>query len=174
MIETERLILRQWQSSDLAPFAELNADPDVMRYFAARLSREESDALAGRFKKLIDNKGGWGFWAVELKATRQFVGAVGLIHQADRFNFSPCTEIGWRLAKSFWHQGLAYEAAIHTLNFAFNQLQLDEVVSFTTVQNTPSERLMKRLGMVKQSYFNHPALAADHPLAEHVLYKITR
>lgn len=174
MVETERLILRQWQVSDLKPFAELNADPDVMRYFPAPLSREESDNLANRFKHIIDNNDGWGFWAVELKSTGEFVGTVGLLHQADRFDFSPCTEIGWRLAKSFWQQGIAWEAATHALDFAFNQLNLDEVVSFTAAHNAPSEGLMKRLGMVKQGDFMHPALAADHYLAEHVLYKITR
>ncbi|MCS3432418.1 GNAT family N-acetyltransferase [Klebsiella sp. BIGb0407] len=174
MIETERLILRQWQESDLQPFAELNACPDVMRYFPAPLSREESDNLAKRFKNIIDTNQGWGFWAVELKATKEFVGTVGLLYQADRFSFSPCTEIGWRLAKTFWHQGIALEAATRSLNFAFNQLHLDEVVSFTSVHNAPSEGLMKRLGMVKQASFIHPALPASHKLAEHVLYKITR
>lgn len=174
MIETERLILRQWQASDLKPFAELNADPDVMRYFPARLTPEESDNLASRFKNIIDTNNGWGFWAVELKATKEFVGTVGLLYQADRFNFSPCTEIGWRLARPFWQQGIALEAATHSLNFAFDRLHLDEVVSFTSVHNAPSEGLMKRLGMVKQASFIHPALASSHYLAEHVLYKIAR
>lgn len=174
MIETERLILRQWQEIDLEPFAELNADPEVMRYFPAPLSREESDILVDRFKDIIAANKDWGFWAIELKATKEFVGTVGLLYQVDRFDFSPCTEIGWRLARSFWHQGIALEAATSTLNFAFNQLHLDEVVSFTSVHNTPSEDLMKRLGMVKQGGFMHPALAADSYLAEHVLYKITK
>ncbi|WP_299998358.1 GNAT family N-acetyltransferase [uncultured Cedecea sp.] len=174
MIETARLILRQWQASDLEPFAELNADPDVMRYFPAPLSREESDNLANRFKNIIEANKGWGFWAVELKTTGEFVGTVGLLHQAERFAFSPCTEIGWRLAKNFWHQGIALEAATCALNFAFNQLYLDEIVAFTAVQNTPSEGLMKRLGMVKQPSFMHPALAVSHVLAKHRLYKITR
>jgi len=173
MIETERLILRQWQERDLEPFAELNASPEVMRYFPAPLSREESDNLANRFKEIIDTNKGWGFWAVELKATGEFAGTVGLLYQADRFDFSPCTEIGWRLAKPFWHQGIALEAASSALNFAFNQRHLDEVVSFTSVHNTPSESLMKRLGMVKQGRFMHPALTPSHDLAEHVLYKIT-
>jgi ribosomal-protein-alanine N-acetyltransferase len=173
MIETERLILRAWQISDLEPFAELNADPDVMRYFPAPLNREESDNLANRFKGIIDTNEGLGFWAIELKTTSEFVGAAGLLYQADRFAFSPCTEIGWRLAKRFWHQGIAREAATAVLDFAFNRRDLDEIVSFTSVHNIPSENLMKRLGMVKQGYFMHPALSASHRLAEHVLYKIT-
>ena len=111
---------------------------------------------------------------MELKATKEFVGTVGLLHQADRFDFSPCTEIGWRLARPFWQQGIALEAATRSLNFAFDRLQLDEVVSFTSVHNAPSESLMKRLGMVKQASFIHPALAASHFLAEHVLYKVAK
>lgn len=174
MIETERLILRQWQISDLEPFAEMNADPDVMCYFPAPLNREESDNLANRFKDIIDSNKGWGFWAIELKTTREFVGTTGLLHQADRFEFSPGTEIGWRLAKPFWHQGIASEAATAALDFAFNRLELNEVYSFTSVHNIPSEHLMKRLGMVKQGYFMHPALDTTHRLAEHVLYKITQ
>lgn len=174
MIETDRLILRQWQVSDLEPFAELNADPDVMCYFPAPLNREESDNLANRFKDIIDTNEGWGFWAIELKTTCEFVGAIGLLHQASRFEFSPCTEIGWRLAKRFWHQGMACEAATAVLDFAFNRLDLNEVVSFTSVHNIPSENLMKRLGMEKQGYFMHPALDPSHRLAEHVLYKTTQ
>lgn len=174
MIETERVILRPWQDRDLAPFARMNAEPDVMRYFPALLSREESDNLANRFKAMMENNGGWGVWVIELKATQEFVGIVGLLHQADRFDFSPCTEIAWRLAKPFWHQGIAKEAASAVLDFAFHQQHLDEVVSFTSVHNLPSEDLMKRLGMTKQGIFLHPALAAEHQLAQHVLYKITQ
>lgn len=171
MIETPRLILRQWTSNDLAPFAELNGDPEAMRFFPAPLTREESDSLAGRFREGIAERG-WGFWAVELKETGEFVGCVGLHPQPDRFTFSPCTEIGWRLVKAFWHQGLAQEAATACLAYAANELHLDEVVSFTSVHNLPSEKLMLRVGMEKRGKFFHPALPADHRLAEHVLYSI--
>lgn len=173
MLETNRLILRQWKESDLEPFAELNADPEVMTYFPATLSREESDNLAGRFKAAIELNQGWGFWAAELKATKEFVGCVGLAYQPDRFDFSPCIEIGWRLSKKFWHQGIAKEAAEATLAYAFNVLKLDEIVSFTSIHNVPSENLMKRLGMYKQGHFFHPALHRGHHLSEHVLYKIS-
>lgn len=172
MLETDRLILRQWQEKDLLPFAELNADPEIMKYFPKALSRQESDNVVLRFRAMIVLNQGWGFWAVEMKATGEFVGSVGLAHQPDRFDFSPCTEIGWRINKNFWGQGIAKEAAEASLDYAFKVLHLREIVSFTSIHNTPSENLMKRLGMQKQTTFLHPALPAEHALAEHVLYKI--
>ncbi|ASV56737.1 acetyltransferase, GNAT family [Lelliottia jeotgali] len=172
MIKTPRLTLRQWSSDDLAPFADLNGDPEAMRFFPATLTREESDTLVARFREGITERG-WGFWAVELTQTGEFVGCVGLHPQPDKFPFSPCIEIGWRLAKSFWHQGFAQEAATACLTYAANELHLDEVVSFTTIHNLPSEQLMQRLGMEKRGEFLHPALPAEHPLARHVLYSIS-
>ncbi|MBA7801466.1 GNAT family N-acetyltransferase [Citrobacter freundii] len=171
MIETSRLILRQWGKTDMAAFADLNADPDVMRFFPAPMTRQESDSLAERFRDGIEQRG-WGFWAVESKETHEFVGCVGLHPQPDKFPFSPCTEIGWRLSKSYWRQGLATEAAEACLEYAFWVLALDEVVSFTSVLNKPSECLMKRLGMNKVEEFPHPALPTEHRLSQHVLYRI--
>ena len=99
-IETERLILRQWNlETDLLPFFELNLDAEVMEFFPHPLTRAESDALAQRFFELIQQQG-WGFWAIELKQTRTFIGFCGLHSQPDQFDFSPCVEIGWRLAKN--------------------------------------------------------------------------
>ena len=173
MLETPRLILRQWEAKDRAPFAALNADSDVMRFFPAPLHKAESDNLVDRFSEGIAARG-WGFWAVELKETHQFVGCVGLHPQPDKFHFSPCTEIGWRLAKAYWHHGVALEAAEACLTFAFEELALSEVVSFTSVLNTPSEKLMIRLGMNKAEEFVHPALPSAHRLAQHVLYRLCR
>ena len=170
ILQTKRLILRQWKPDDLVPFAALNANPDVMRFFPAPLTREESDNLAARFSDGITERG-WGFWAVEAKENHAFIGCVGLHPQPDRFAFSPCTEIGWRLDKAFWHQGMAKEAATAALNYAFEVLALDEIVSFTAVLNTPSENLMKRLGMKRAREFAHPALAPDDRLSQHVLYR---
>ena len=172
-LETERLKLRAWQESDLQPFAELNADKDVMHYFPSVLTREQSDNLADKFQHLILDHG-WGFWAVELKATGQFIGFTGLNTQPEQFIFSPCVEIGWRFAKQYWHQGYATEAAKACLKFAFETLQLKEVVSFTAVHNTASEHVMQRLGMQAMYEFNHPALTQESPLSRHVLYKIVK
>ncbi|MGR3976540.1 GNAT family N-acetyltransferase [Acinetobacter sp. 1207_04] len=172
-LETERLKLRAWQESDLQPFAELNADKDVMHYFPSVLTREQSDNLADKFQHLILDHG-WGFWAVELKVTGQFIGFTGLNIQPEQFIFSPCVEIGWRFAKQYWHQGYATEAAKACLKFAFETLQLKEVVSFTAVHNTASEHVMQRLGMQAMFEFNHPALTQESPLSRHILYKIVQ
>lgn len=173
IITTPRLILRQWHEDDFAPFAALNGDPEVMRFFPATLTRDESDSLAARFQDGIEERG-WGFWAVESRENGEFVGCVGLHPQPDRFAFSPCTEIGWRLDKRFWHQGLATGAAQVCLDYAFVQLALAEVVSFTSVLNVPSQSLMKRLGMEKRGEFAHPALTTRDRLSQHVLYGKTR
>ncbi|WP_092671521.1 GNAT family N-acetyltransferase [Rosenbergiella nectarea] len=172
-LETERLRLRQWQTSDLIPFREMNQDPEVMRFFMNPLDATQSDELAKTFRLIIQRKG-WGFWAVELKSTAQFIGFCGLHEQPDKFTFSPCVEIGWRFSSSFWSQGLATEAAERVLQFAFENLSLQQVVAFTSVHNYRSERLMQRLNMTRQRTFNHPHIPAQHPLAEHLLYALQR
>ena len=172
-LETPRLILRPWQEHDFAAFAQLNADPEVMRYFPAPLSRIESDELAHKIQQLIEQNG-WGFWAVELKQTQQFIGFVGLHDQPTLFSFSPCVEIGWRLARAHWQHSYATEAAKACLDFAFNTLQLTKVVAFTAQSNRPSEKVMHALGMTFAKTFIHPKLDPSHPLALHLLYQIQR
>ena len=172
-IETPRLLLRPWQRNDFALFAQINASPEIMRYFPQPLSTIESNMLAEKFQHLIELNG-WGFWALELKQTGQFIGFTGLNTQPEQFIFSPCVEIGWRFAKQYWHQGYATEAAKACLKFAFEALQLNEVVSFTAVHNTASEHVMQRLGMQAMFEFNHPALTQESPLSRHILYKIVQ
>lgn len=170
-LESRRLILRPWQESDRLPFYQLNADPAVMRYFPKCLSRTESDQLVDKFQVLIEQQG-WGFWAVELKAEQGLIGMTGLHHQPDQFSFSPCTEMGWRFDKNYWGQGYATEAAQLALDFAFQTLQLNQVVAFTAAINHASAAVMQRLGMQYQLEFAHPALTADSILQKHVLYAI--
>lgn len=170
-LESKRLILRPWQETDRLPFYQLNADPAVMRYFPKCLSRTESDQLLDKFQALIELQG-WGFWAVELKTEQRLIGMTGLHHQPDQFSFSPCTEIGWRFDKNYWGQGYATEAAQLALNFAFQTLQLNEVVAFTAAINHASVAVMQRLGMLYRQEFLHPALTADSILQKHVLYAI--
>ena len=173
MIETERLYLRQWRASDFAIFAEMNADLDVMKYFPKPLSPKVSDAIANKCSQLINDKG-WGFWAVSLKETDSFIGMVGLNKAHADMPFAPTVEIAWRLHKDYWGQGYATEAARASLNFAFDTLGFDEVVAFTAVINEHSQLIMQRIGMSNtQENFYHPMLDSNHPLAEHVLYKIT-
>ncbi|RFA29903.1 GNAT family N-acetyltransferase [Alkalilimnicola ehrlichii] len=170
--ESARLYLRQWQASDLAPFAELNADPRVMAHFPNRLDRAQSDAMAERCRALIEERG-WGFWAVEEKASNTFIGFVGLHTPAADLPFSPCVEVGWRLAYPFWGKGLATEAAKVALQIGFNELRLDEIVSFTAVSNQRSRRVMRRLGMQAAGVFEHPAIPAGHALRRHYLFRLS-
>jgi RimJ/RimL family protein N-acetyltransferase len=157
-ILTRRLHLRQWRDSDLEPFAQLNADPLVMAYFPSPLQRDESDAIARRCRELIDQQG-WGFWAVELQESESFIGFVGLHEPRPDLPFSPCVEIGWRLASHYWGKGYATEAARYALQFGFEKLALPEVVSFTVTGNLRSRHVMERLGMHDtETTFEHPAL----------------
>ena len=174
MLQTSRLILRQWTDHDLVPFAQLNADPEVMEYFPAPLSGAESNAFANTIRSLIEQRG-WGLWAVEVPGQAAFIGFVGLHIPANDLPCSPCVEIGWRLAKAHWGRGYASEAAEAALAYAFGELGLDEVVSFTAVINKPSEAVMRKIGMANaQQNFTHPRVEVDSPLREHVLYKIHR
>jgi RimJ/RimL family protein N-acetyltransferase len=173
-LETDRLILRPWTAADAEPFAALNADPQVMRYFPATLSRSESDSTINRARTKAQVEG-ICFQPVEEKATGRFLGFVGLNRAAPDVPVPDTPEIGWRLARHAWGQGFATEAASAWLRFGFETLRLSEIISFTTVGNTPSRRVMERLGMTEDpaGAFEHPALPADHPLRPHVLYRLT-
>jgi RimJ/RimL family protein N-acetyltransferase len=173
-LTTERLYLRQWRESDRAPFAQLNADPRVMEFFPKLLDCASSDALADHIEAKLRDRG-WGWWAVELQATQEFIGFVGLNIPAVELPFSPCVEVGWRLAFPYWGKGYATEAAREALWFGFEVLKLDEIVSFTAVQNQRSRAVMERLQMREMpDTFLHPSLPPDHPLAEHCLYRRSR
>lgn len=175
ILESPRLTLRHWQPSDLPVFAEMNADTEVMRYFPSVLSREDSDALAEKIQYRI-KQNGWGLWAAALKSNHEFIGFIGLNPKPADSGFpnAPFVEIGWRLAKSYWGNGYAPEAGQAVLQFAFTQLALNDIYSFTTIDNTPSRRVMEKLGMKNTHMdFNHPDLPDDHPLARHCLYHIS-
>lgn len=171
--ETEHLFLRQWTATDREPFAALNADPRVMAFFPAPLARAESDAMADRCESLIQARG-WGFWAAELKATRAFIGFVGLHTPSAELPFSPCVEIGWRLAFQHWGKGLATEAARGALRIGFGLLDFQEIVSFTAVGNLRSRAVMQRLAMRESGTFEHPHLPEGSPLRLHCLYRLPR
>jgi RimJ/RimL family protein N-acetyltransferase len=170
---TERLLLRQWKPSDREPFAQLNADPRVMEFFPSLLSREQSDSMANLCESLIEQRG-WGFWAVELKGSGRFIGFVGLHQPTAPLPFSPCTEVGWRLAFDCWGQGFATEAAREALRIGFEVLGLEEIVSFTAVTNRRSRAVMERLRMNESGVFEHPSVPVGSPLREHCLYRLRR
>lgn len=167
-LTTERVVLRDWRDADLEPFAALNADPVVMTHFPSVLTREQSDALAGRIRGLLSAQG-WGLWAAEAEGS--FIGFVGIARPRFDAPFSPCVELGWRLARHAQGRGLATEAAREVLRFALENLPGENVVSFTVPQNTASRRVMEKIGLTYELEFDHPLLAADSPLRRHVLYR---
>lgn len=172
MLATPRLLLREWRAEDVAPFAALNADQEVMRYFPATLSAAETEAMLER-NRLHFAQHGFGFWAAEAKETGELAGFIGLGICSFEAHFTPCVEIGWRLASRFWNRGLATEGAAALLRWADEVLRLEEVVAFTAVENRPSRRVMEKLGMTRDQAddFDHPRLPTGHPLTRHVLYR---
>ncbi|HZU21120.1 MAG TPA: GNAT family N-acetyltransferase [Gaiellaceae bacterium] len=173
-LRTPRLLLRQWRDDDLEPFAALNSDPEVMEHFPRPHTREESDAFARRIREHIA-AAGWGLWAVEVQASGEFVGFVGLAEPRFDAHFTPALEVGWRLERRAWGHGYATEGARAAVAFAFGGLGRDEVVSFTSATNTRSQRVMQRLGMTHDPAddFAHP-LVDDPRLRRHVLYRLRR
>ena len=174
-IRTRRLLLRRWRESDLDAFADLNADPVVMQYMPAVLDRAGSDALVARIRDQFDRLG-YGLWAVEVPGVAPFIGYVGLAVPRFSAPFTPCVEIGWRLAYAHWGHGYATEAARSALRFAFESAGLQEIVSFTVPANSRSRAVMERLGMTRDPAgdFDHPLLPDDHFLRPHLLYRLSR
>lgn len=174
-LETERLILRRWRDSDHAPFADLCADDRVMRHFPRPLTRAESDAFVVRAEAHFTTHG-FGRFAVEVKACKSFAGFVGLDRPTAPLPFSPCVEIGWRIAFDFQGCGIATEAARAVLDYGLSDIGLDEIVSFTATENLASRRVMEKIGMVRDASgeFDHPSLPVGHALRRHVLYRVSR
>lgn len=162
--------LRHWKDSDFEPLADMNADPEVMRFFLAPQTRSESLDLFNRLRSTVDQRG-WGVWAVEVD--RRFAGMVGLHVPEWELPFSPCTEVLWRLKREFWGHGIGYVAASQAMQYGFSKVGLSEIVAFTTPPNLRSIRLMQRLGMERdhQGDFDHPAVPEGHPLRRHILYR---
>jgi RimJ/RimL family protein N-acetyltransferase len=167
--------LRRWRQADREPFANLNADPVVMEHFPGVLSREESDAMVDRVESQFDELG-YGLWVVEAPENAPFMGFVGLSVPNFRAHFTPAVEIGWRLDRPFWGQGIATEAARLALADGFGRIGLSEIVSFTVPANLRSIRVMERLGMTHNpaNDFEHPRLPEGHRLRRHVLYRLSR
>lgn len=174
-IETPRLILREWKDEDLIPFAKLNADPVVMEHFPNTLTLEQTQTMIETLKTRFKNDG-FSFFAVELKSTGEFIGMTGLNKPGYQTPFTPCVEVGWRIAKEFWNKGYATEAAKASLDFGFNTLGLDKIASFTAVENVKSQRIMDKIGMIRDHAgdFDHPNVPKDHRLCRHVLYWISK
>jgi RimJ/RimL family protein N-acetyltransferase len=174
-LNTERLVLRQWRDDDRAPFAQLNSDARAMEFFPSLLTKEQSDATVDRINSHFLQHG-FGLWAVEVVNGPPFIGFVGLLVPAFTAPFTPCVEIGWRLAPEHWGRGYATEGARAALEAAFVKVGLDEVVSFTVPQNARSRRVMEKLGLVRSldEDFEHPMVPEGHPMRRHVLYRVSR
>lgn len=173
LIETDRLLLRQWLPEDERLYIALNLDKEVMEYFPSTICAEESIGHIRKIHAMIDEKG-YGLFALERKDNGTFIGFTGLSHPDFDAWFTPCVEIGWRLAKEHWGKGFATEAAKACLRFGFENLSLKEIYSFTAVSNKRSETVMQKAGMEKTGDFAHPGLTKEHPLQKHVLYRISR
>lgn len=172
-LHTGRLILRQWRAEDREPFARMNQDPVVMEHFPAMLSRAETDAMVDRIEAHFAEHG-FGLWAAEIRDSGTFIGYIGLAVPRFEAAFTPCVEIGWRLAREHWGRGLATEGARAAVRCAFDDLGLREIVSFTVPANVRSRRVMEKIGMTHDPAddFEHPLLAEGHPMRRHVLYRL--
>jgi RimJ/RimL family protein N-acetyltransferase len=172
---TERLILRSWRQEDKPPFAAINADSEVMRFFPSTLTRSQSDSLADRLEA-AETEEGMTFYATEEKATGRFVGIIGLKPVAQELPIAPAVEIGWRLTRDVWGRGMAPEGARAVMRAGFDELGLESIVSYTSVANAPSRRVMEKIGLVRRAEgdFDHPFIAAGHPLQRQVLYDIDK
>jgi RimJ/RimL family protein N-acetyltransferase len=168
---TPRLRLRGWRVEDREPFAAMNADPLVMEHFPSVLSRTESDELVDRIEANFERRG-FGLWAAEHEGA--FIGFIGLAVPRFETEFTPCVEVGWRLARPWWGRGLATEGARAALSFGFGHGDLDEIVSFTVPGNVRSRRVMEKLGMIYAQDFEHPMIPEGHHLRRHVLYRLKR
>lgn len=174
-LSTARLILRGWREDDVPAFAEMNANPRVMEFMPGKLLPEQSAEMVDRISRGFTERG-FGLWAVEIKESKTFIGFTGLSIPRFEAAFTPCVEVGWRLAYNHWGQGYATEAARAAIRFGFEEKRLEEIVSFTTKANTRSRRVMEKLGMSHDPAedFDHPSLPADHVIRPHVLYRLSQ
>jgi 3-dehydroquinate dehydratase / shikimate dehydrogenase len=174
-METKRLILRPWKKEDLEPLVRMNANARTMEFFMAPLTREESQARLEIYTRHIEEKG-WGLWAVSAAGVSDFIGWIGLWPIPFEAHFTPAIEVGWRLLPEFWGQGYATEGAKAALQYGFETLQLDEIVSITVLGNVRSRRVMEKLEMQSdpKDDFDHPLLPKGHPLSRHALYRLKR
>lgn len=173
MITTNRLILREWDENDIPELIKMNQDVEVMKYFPSVLSESQSWAFYARVQKHFQENG-FGLFVVEDKMRRNFLGYTGFMIANFEASFTPCVEIGWRMNQQYWGNGYATEAAKACLEYAFDELRIQKIFSFTSIHNHKSEAVMQRIGMKKIGEFSHPKIDKDHYLNMHVVYKIEK
>ncbi len=172
-LETPRLLLRPWKDEDAVPFYMMCQDPEVMEYFPNLWSMDMVRSFIDRMNAQLADKT-FTLWAVEGKITKEFMGFIGLNCPVWEAAFTPCVEIGWRLALAFWGNGYATEGALAVLEYAFKGLKLPQIVAFTVPDNLKSRKVMEKIGMTRdlEGDFLHPKVDHQHPLARHFLYRI--
>ena len=170
-LRTDRLVLRGWRESDLAPWAAMNADPEVREHFPDILTRKQSDASVARFRADLDQRG-WGWWAVEVRATGAFIGFTGLDPVDEDMPFTG-VEVGWRLARPHWGHGYATEAALAAVAYGFESLGLTEILAVTTATNLRSQAVMRRIGMTRDPADDFDDMTVpEGPLRPSVVYRL--
>jgi len=175
IIETERLILRTWEEGDEAIYYQINQDPKVIEFLLGPLTHERVKAFSKSCNYEIEESG-YGLFAAEIKETGEMIGFIGLTKVPFESHFTPAIEVGWRLGSNYWGNGYASEGARACLAFAFEELSMSEIVSFTASKNQRSYRVMERIGMKRdmEGDFYHPKLPITHPLAKHILCRISK
>ncbi len=174
--ETERLILRNWLHKDIEPFAKMNSDDDVMRFFEKKISLEQTIQSVEKMKA-CHKKYGYTFWAVENKKDQKFIGCIGIFMSEDYESpFTPGVEIGWRLDKPYWNKGYATEGAKKSLRIGFEDFKINEICAITVPTNLASRNVMEKLGMKRNPNedFEHPKVSDNHPFKTHVLYRLKK
>lgn len=173
IFKSERLGFRNWTSEDLEEFAKLNSDEEVMEHFPKTLSKKEVEKFIDRLKKHYAENG-FTYYATEILETKEFIGMIGLAFQEYKTNFTPAIDIGWRLKRSAWGKGYATEGAHRCLEYAFNELDINKIISVCTIKNKKSENVMKKIGMTKKGEFSHPELINHPEYEKHFCYGINK
>lgn len=175
ILETERLILRTWVDEDLDSMFAINQDLKVMEYFPSLQDVDMTKNFIDKVNAHFENHG-YSLYAAVRKNTNEFIGFIGLLIADFESHFTPATEIGWRLSSNHWGQGFATEGAKAVLDFAFRELKIPEIVSFTAAGNAKSIRVMQKIGLQHNEAddFDHPKLDDTSPLKRHVLYRLSR
>ena len=173
IFKSERLGFRNWSKEDLVEFAKLNGDEAVMEHFPEILSNKEVAIFISQLKAHFDENG-FTYYATEILETGEFIGMIGLAFQKYETNFTPAIDIGWRLKRSAWGKGFATEGAKRCIEYGFNELNIDQIISVCTIKNKKSEKVMQKIGMTKIGAFNHPELVNYPKYEKHFCYEIIR
>lgn len=171
LFQSKRLGFRTWNLGDIDKLSQINADPSVMEYFPNVLDRDQTLSFIERMNAQFV-KNGFCYFAVDHLERNELIGFIGLSEQTYVATFTPCVDIGWRIAASMWGQGLASEGAKRCLEYAQNQLKLSSIYAVSPKINIRSENVMIKIGMTKQYEFEHPLLENVTSLRTCVLYKI--